>query len=56
MAGANHAYTKVPNSWIEAIRSADVVLMQREVPEEYNILLSQYAKHLILDCGGCSTE
>lgn len=50
--GANQGYSKVPDSWVEAVKSADVVLMQREVPEWVNIFLGKHASHLVLDCGG----
>lgn len=52
MNGANHAFSKIPDSWVEAVKSADVVLMQREIPEWVNIYLAKYSKHLVLDCGG----
>ena len=52
VAGANKAYTEIPDSWVTAIKQADVVLMQREVPEWVNIYLGKHASHLILDCGG----
>lgn len=50
--GANHAFTRIPDSWVEVVKNADVVLMQREIPEWVNILLAPHAKHLVLDCGG----
>ena len=27
VSGANHAFTKIPDSWIEVVKNADVVLM-----------------------------
>jgi len=51
--GANKAYkSKIPESWIAAVKEADVLLCQREIPEWVNIELGKHAKKLILDCGG----
>lgn len=44
------------HEWKEAIGSADVLLLQREVPEEVNILAAKYARangvKVLLDMGG----
>jgi ribokinase len=50
--GANKAYKQIPNSWIQAVCEADVLLCQREIPEWVNIHCGKHAKMLILDCGG----
>jgi ribokinase len=51
--GANHSYSaSLPDEWLDLIESADLVLMQREVPEHANIAVSKRAKRVILDCGG----
>ena len=50
--GANQSFSQIPDAWVQTVKSADVVLMQREVPEWANTFLSQFARHLVLDCGG----
>lgn len=50
--GANKAYKIIPQSWIQAVAEADIVLCQREIPEWVNIQVGKHAKKLILDCGG----
>ena len=35
-AGANHAFQTIPQSWYDAIKEADILLLQREIPEWVN--------------------
>jgi ribokinase len=38
--GANQSFSKIPDAWVAAVKQADVVLMQREVPEWANTFLA----------------
>lgn len=48
--------TDLTDSWKQAIAAADMLLLQREVPQEINILAAKYAQahncKVILDMGG----
>lgn len=50
--GANAEFTEIPDAWYKVVREADVVLMQREIPEWVNETIAKEAKFSILDCGG----
>ena len=59
--GANMAYDleSLPETWVESILESDVLLLQREVPEEINIMAAETAKKstereivVVLDMGG----
>ena len=54
--GANHAFTAIPQSWHDAVKEADILLLQREIPEWVNETLSESAKFVVLDVGGDSTH
>lgn len=55
-AGANHAFQTIPQSWFDAIKEADILLLQREIPEWVNESLSESAKFVVLDVGGDSNN
>jgi ribokinase len=43
--GANQAFdTDLPQEWVDSINDADVLLMQREIPESVNIAAARVAK------------
>ena len=47
------------DSWKKAIAEADILLLQREVPQEMNVLAAKYARanncKVLLDMGGADT-
>jgi len=51
---------KLPESWENAIKGADLLLMQREIPEAVNIEAAKVAKAnqaiTILDIGGADSH
>mmetsp|Transcript_5571 Transcript_5571/g.9563 ORF Transcript_5571/g.9563 Transcript_5571/m.9563 type:complete len:124 (+) Transcript_5571:372-743(+) len=64
--GANQDYaSELPPEWVSALETADVLLMQREIPESINIKAAQIVKGRkqqgqrlplsILDVGGADT-
>ena len=57
--GANQDYSQeyqLPESWAVSLKSASILLMQREIPEQVNIEAAKYVKEqggiTILDMGG----
>ena len=55
--GANQAYEnfELPDAWKHAIENADVLLMQREIPDDVNLLATKVLKSdaiTFLDVGG----
>ena len=62
--GANQAFDshELPEEWIKAIESSDLLLMQREIPEQINVAASKVAKNakqnitIVLDIGGMDTK
>ena len=57
--GSNQNYvnkTVICDKWKEAIRTAEILMLQREIPEEINILAAEFAQEcgvkVILDMGG----
>jgi len=55
-AGANRAFDTIPKSWFEEVQQADILLLQREIPDWVNEAVSECAKFVVLDVGGESVK